>query len=112
VGDVEGGVEAGREVLVVGVVAGGAVVGRLVVTAGLVAVAGEDAGLELELVWPAVVGAVGVGPPPVELRQPESGPPLTVKGADCAVVPVLSRMVRSSEVPAVTFTIQDKELPV
>jgi len=101
---------------VVDAVAGLAVVPGGVVPAGVVAgvvpgvvpgvVAGVVPGV---VVAPAVVGEVappvvaGAEAPPEEEgflpTQLVSGPPLTVKGADWATAPLLSRRVRPREVP-------------
>lgn len=48
---------------------------------------------------------------PVLVKQALLLPALTVKGADSAVVPVLSRMVRPIEVPAAILVLHVREVP-
>lgn len=58
-------------------------------------VVGEDA----PVVDPELGVDVGPGTMEVEFKQEEEVPGLTVKGADCATAPVLSRRVRPREEP-------------
>jgi len=89
---------------------------RAVVTAGLVGVE-----VTLALVAPAVVGLAVVGPVEPEPEPEEVGffpiqlvsdPLLMVNGADCAVVPVESRMVRPMDTPPAILAIHVRELLV
>lgn len=92
--------EAGLDAGVVAVVVGVELV--VVVVAG---VDGDGTGA------PLVDDPAGVEALPEELKQVVV-PGLMVNGAEEAVVPVLSRMVRPTEVPAAILTTHVREVPV
>jgi len=98
-------------VVAAGVVAAGVVAAGVVVAAFVVAGALEDGAALPELLDPDAEE-----PPEAELPPPfkqlVSDPPLIVNGAEEAVVPVLSRMVRPMEVPAAMSVFHVNEVPV
>lgn len=96
------------------------------VVAGLEVAAGEEApvagagvvvpatGVEAPVVAPPVAGGGAAVPAEPEAGLPTqlvSEPWLTLKGADWATKPALSRRVRPREVPTGWLTVQVKEVP-
>jgi len=104
--------EAADAAGVVAVVVGFVVVGVTAaeVVAAIVADVVARVELEAPLALPAEVLAAEVDP--AELVKQLEDPELMVNGAEEAVAPVLSRMVRPTEVPASMLVAHVREVPV
>jgi len=101
---------AGVVAVVVGFVAEG-----VLVVEGLLVVAGVDdaAGIELDAPLALPAGVLAADVDPAELvKQLLEDPALMVKGAEEAVVPILSRMVRPMEVPAAMLVGHVRDVPL